>query len=309
MDRTLIAALAAAAAVAQLVPAHPFAAEARPEPAPFVVAAKGQAFTAKFASIFVMPGERVALTVTGGDGAPRVETAAGLVEAKGPRGWEWHAPLTPGLRTITFGDARDKDRLELHAFVMVPATEVRDGTLHGYRIGTYPERSKPDGFVQVTTENLRTKVSPHFELRQFLCKQPGGFPKYVVLQEALPLKLESVVEALDRAGHGVDTLEIMSGYRTPFYNAGLGNVRDSQHTLGSAADVFVDSRHRSHMDDLDGNGVVDRRDALWLFSVVDRMDRAPTARWKGGLGDYDSTAGHGPFVHIDVRGRLARWRG
>ena len=25
--------------------------------------------------------------------------------------------------------------------------------------------------------------------------------------------------------------------------------------------------------------------------------------------DYGSTAAHGPFVHVDVRGRLARWRG
>jgi hypothetical protein len=304
-----VAAIAAVAAITQLVPAIPLAAASRPADRSFAVAAKGLTFTAKVASLFVMPGERVTLTVTGGVGAPRVETAAGLLEARGARGWVWHAPLTPGLRTLTFGDGRDRDRLELHAFVMVPATEVHAGSLHGYQIGTYPERSRPEGFVQVTPENIRTKLSPHFELRQFLCKQSGGFPKYVVLQAALPLKLESVVEALDRSGHAVDTLEIMSGYRTPFYNQGLGNVRDSQHTLGGAADVFVDRQHHDRMDDLDGDGVVSRRDALWLFGLVDAMDRAPDARWKGGLGDYDSTAAHGPFVHIDVRGRLARWRG
>jgi hypothetical protein len=27
----------------------------------------------------------------------------------------------------------------------------------------------------------------------------------------------------------------------------------------------------------------------------------------GGLGKYPSTASHGPFVHVDVRGRKARW--
>jgi hypothetical protein len=301
MGRALIAAIAAAVAIAQL------GVEARP--APVAVVANGQAFTAAVATIFVMPGARVALSVTGGDGAPLIETAAGLLEARGPRAWDWHAPLTPGLRTLTIGDGRDRKRLTLQAFVLVPATEVHAGSLHGYRIGTYPERSQPEGFVQVTVDNLRTKLSPHFELRQFLCKQPGGFPKYVVLREALPLKLEAVLEALDRSGHAVDTLEIMSGYRTPFYNAEIGNVRDSQHTLGSAADVFVDRRHDARMDDLDGDGVVSRRDALWLFGLVDAMDRAPGARWKGGLGDYDSTAAHGPFVHIDVRGRLARWRG
>jgi hypothetical protein len=309
MGRTLIAAIAAAAAIVPFVAARPFAAAGTPDTAPFAVAAKGQTFTARVASVFVMPGERLSLAVTGGSGAPRVETAAGLLEPKGPRAWQWHAPLTPGLRTLTFGDAREKERLELHAFVMVPATEIRGGSLHGYRIGSYPERSAPEGYIQVTPENLRTKLSPHFELRQFLCKQPGGFPKYVVLQEALPLKLETVIDALDRAGRKVDTLEIMSGYRTPFYNAGLGNVGDSQHTLGSAADVFVDRQHDARMDDLDGDGRVSRRDALWLFGLVDRLDRGPAARLKGGLGDYDSTAAHGPFVHIDVRGRLARWRG
>ena len=130
-----------------------------------------------------------------------------------------------------------------------------------------------------------------------------------MLSEALILKLERVVEALDRAGHDVDTLQVMSGYRTPFYNERIGNVRDSQHTAGTAADVFVDEKRDGRMDDLNGDGIVTRDDAIWLFELVDRMDRLPDALFKGGLGDYGSTAAHGPFVHVDVRGRLARWRG
>ena len=302
MGRTLIA-VAAAAAIVQL------AAGAAPAKTPFAVEAKGHTFTAKVASVFVLPGERLAIDASGGEGPPVIEAKAGTVQARGARGWEWRAPLTPGVRTLTIGDAEDRTRIELQAFVMVPLSEVSHGSLNGYRIGTYPAKAQPRGFIQVTPENLRTKLSPHFELRQFLCKQPGGFPKYVVLQESLLLKLESVLDALDRSGHDADTLEIMSGYRTPFYNASIGNVRDSQHTLGTAADVFVDRQRDARMDDLDGDGVVNRRDALWLFGIVDAMDRAPAARWKGGLGDYDSNAAHGPFVHIDVRGRLARWRG
>jgi len=117
------------------------------------------------------------------------------------------------------------------------------------------------------------------------------------------------LEALDRAGHGVDTLTIMSGYRTPFYNEGIGNVRDSQHTAGTAADIFVDEKIDGRMDDLDRDGTVTRDDAIWLFRLIDGMDRMPAALFRGGLGDYGSTAAHGPFVHTDVRGRLARWRG
>jgi Peptidase M15 len=302
MVRTVIAA-AAAAAIVQL------AVGAAPARTRFAVEAKGHTFTARVASVFVLPGERVSIQASGGEGPPVIEAKAGTLQARGTRGWEWRAPLTPGVRTLTIGDAADRDRVELNAFVMVPSSEVSGGSLNGYRIGTYPAQAQPRGFIQVTPDNLRTKLSPHFELRQFLCKQPGGFPKYVVLQESLLLKLESVLETLDRSGRDADTLEIMSGYRTPFYNEGIGNVRDSQHTLGTAADVFVDRQHDARMDDLDGDGVVNRRDALWLFGIVDAMDRAPSARWRGGLGEYDSTAAHGPFVHIDVRGRLARWRG
>ena len=141
-------------------------------------------------------------------------------------------------------------------FVMVPFEDVRDGRLNGYRIGTYPAKTQPLGFVEVTADTMRTKLSPHFELRQFLCKQPGGFPKYVVLSEPLILKLERISRRSIDAGHDVDTLTVMSGYRTPFYNESIGNVRDSQHTAGTAADIFVDETSDGRMDDLDRDGVV-----------------------------------------------------
>jgi hypothetical protein len=279
------------------------------EKTPFAVTTQGLTFTEKVASLTVLPGADLDLEVVGDDGPYRIAAKEGRVSSRTPATWRWRAPTVPGVATLTVEDARQRKALELHVFVMVPFAEVRDGRLNGYRIGTYPARTQPLGFVEVTAENIRTKLSPHFELRQFLCKQPGGFPKYVVLSEALILKLERIIGALDRAGHGVDTLTIMSGYRTPFYNEGIGNVRDSQHTAGTAADIFVDEKIDGRMDDLDRDGVVTRDDAIWLFKLIDGMDRMPAALFRGGLGDYGSTAAHGPFVHTDVRGRLARWRG
>jgi hypothetical protein len=275
----------------------------------FAVTTKGLTFTEKVGSLTVLPGADLDLEVVGDDGPYRVEAKTGRVSTRTPATWRWRAPAAPGLATVTVADARQRKALELQVFVMVPFADVRDGQLNGYRIGTYPAKTQPLGFVEVTPENIRTKLSPHFELRQFLCKQPGGFPKYVVLSEALILKLERIVGALDRAGRDVDTLTIMSGYRTPFYNEGIGNVRDSQHTAGTAADIFVDEKIDGRMDDLDRDGVVTRDDAIWLFKLIDGMDRMPAALFRGGLGDYGSTTAHGPFVHTDVRGRLARWRG
>jgi hypothetical protein len=276
---------------------------------PFSVTTRGLTFTEKVASVTVLPGADLDLEVAGEDGPYRVDAGAGAVSRRRGAGWRWRAPEQPGLVELAVEDVRGRKVMDVNAFVLVPFDEVRDGRLNGYRIGTYPEKTRPAGFVEVTADTMLAKVSPHFALRQFLCKQPGGFPKYVVLSEALILKLEKIVDALDDAGHDVDTLTVMSGYRTPYYNEGIGNVRDSQHTAGTAADVFVDETSNGRMDDLDRNGVVTRGDAMWLFRLIDGMDRTPAALFKGGLGDYDSTAAHGPFVHVDVRGRLARWRG
>jgi len=276
---------------------------------PFAVRTRGLTFTEKVASLMVLPGATVDLEIEGGDGPYHVDTRDGSEQQRSASAWRWRAPDVPRLETLTVLDAHGGKALVLNVFVLAPFTEVRNGRLNGYQIGAYPARTQPAGFIEVTTDTIRTKLSPHFELRQFLCKQPGGFPKYVALSEALILKLEAIIEALDRAGHDVDTLTIMSGYRTPFYNEGLGNVHDSQHTAGTAADIFVDDKIDGRMDDLDRDGLVTRDDAIWLFKLVDRMDHMPAPLFPGGLGDYGATGAHGPFVHVDVRGRLARWRG
>jgi len=57
-------------------------------------------------------------------------------------------------------------------------------------------------------------VSQHFRLKQFLCKQSGGYPKYVVLNEELLQKLEHLLELTKRRGYHAATFYIMSGYRT-----------------------------------------------------------------------------------------------
>jgi hypothetical protein len=276
---------------------------------PFSVSTRGLAFTGGVGSVTVLPGADLDVEIAGDDGPYRVEAPTGTVSARRPATWRWRAPGLPGLFTLTVRDIRGRKVFDLNAFVLVPFAEIRDGRLNGYRIGTYPPKTRPLGFIEVTAENARTKLSPHFELRQFLCKQASGYPKYVVVSEPLVLKLERIIESLDRAGHDVDTLTVMSGYRTPFYNESIGNVRDSQHTAGTAADIFVDDRPDGRMDDLDRDGDVTRADAVWLFRLVDGLDRMPTTLFKGGLGDYGATAAHGPFVHVDVRGRLARWRG
>jgi hypothetical protein len=307
--------LAAAAAAAPAPTPAPARAKRAPlVQAPLSVRTNGEAFALPLMSAFVLPGEVMPLEIlTPPVGVGYAVTAKdGVLEKVSATRWKWRAPETAGVYAIEIDDRAREQKAEIKAFVMVPFTQVRHGRLNGYRIGDYPTpqgpaHAPPRGFVEVTSGNDETHVTPHFRLRQFLCKQESDFPKYVVLDDRLLLKLEKVLEAVKDAGHKVETLHVMSGYRTPFYNAAIDNVKYSQHQWGTAADVFIDIDDSGTMDDLDGNKQLDKDDARVLFDLVDGLDRRKEARFVGGLGAYGGTKAHGPFVHVDVRGRTARW--
>ena len=72
---------------------------------------------------------------------------------------------------------------------------------------------------------------------------------------------------------------INSGYRSPEHNAKVGGVANSQHVLGTAADIRPE----------------DLKDLPELQKICDEMNP------HGGVGFYDT------FCHVDVRGEKARW--
>ncbi|HZR21962.1 MAG TPA: DUF882 domain-containing protein [Vicinamibacterales bacterium] len=237
-------------------------------------------------SMFVLPGERVSLTV--GDDAI-----------------QWTAPSHPGIYPMKYvRPTPPYDEITLRAIVLVPFSEVKDGYLNGYRIGDYPPPLKgnpiytpPRGFVEVTKDNQDTKLSPHFELKQFICKEDTTktYPKYLIVQERLLLKLEAILGAVnDDLGVKMNTLHVMSAYRTPFYNHAIGDVKYSMHQFGSAADIYIDQIHDSKV----------------LYDHIETwLTTRPFANLQGGMGFYPATTAHPPFVHVDVRGTKARWRG
>jgi hypothetical protein len=289
--------------------------------ADFTIAYHGEVSSFRHAAVFVLPGAALTLQVTDGPaGEYWLKTKTGMVNVYAPRTWRWQAPAEPGLYDLRVEGARAKHAIDLHVFVMVPASAVRDGMLNGYRMGQYPASPlnghaiyrPPAGFVEVTKANEDTQVSPHFRLKQFVCKQgpPDQFPKYIVLHERLPLKLEAVLQLVNSLGFDADTLYVMSGYRTPFYNHAIGDVLYSMHQWGSAADVFVDTRKKGVMDDLTKDGRVDIQDSKSLYDAIERMLAQPGfERFQGGMGYYPPTSAHPPFVHVDVRGTKARWKG
>src|SRR5439155_7889517 len=122
-----------------------------------------------------------------------------------------------------------------------------------------------EGFIEVTPANMDTRVSEHFRLRDFLTHdQQDVWPKYLVLRPQLVDKLELVIARLQLDGARVDHLSVMSGFRTPQYNATGGETGGraelSRHMYGDAADVFVDNDGDGRMDDLKHDGRINYRD-------------------------------------------------
>jgi uncharacterized protein YcbK (DUF882 family) len=203
---------------------------------------------------------------------------------------------------------------------LLPFSSKRAGRIGAYRIGTWPHERRaasagsgelPDGFIEVTPDNVDTYVSEHFRLRDFLTHdQENVWPKYLVLDARLIDKLELVIEDLRAHGIPVRRMAVMSGFRTPQYNRqGVGRggrASDSRHQYGDAADVFVDNTGSGRMSDLNRDGRVDWRDARVIRDAVDRVE-AQHPELAGGVGLYRATRAHGPFAHVDARGERARW--
>ena len=223
----------------------------------------------------------------------------------------------PGVHSLGLS-APDGDSLVVVTLASLDA--IRGARLDAYRVGRWPTRglalrdpryAPPPGFIPVTPENESTPVSKRFRLRDFLTHdQTGVWPKVLVLRVELLDKLELIGDELERRGLP-GSLHIMSGFRTPQYNAqGVGakggRARESRHMHGDAADVIVDANGDGRMDDLDGDGRVTIRDARVLLAVADGIE-AEHPDLVGGLSAYPATSAHGPFVHVDARGVRARW--
>jgi Peptidase M15 len=229
--------------------------------------------------------------------------------------WAFTAPKQPGHYPVSVSNGKESE-LNLNLFVTVPVSNVSKETLNGYRIGPlpggywkHPELYRsPEGFIEVTEDLLDLQLSPHFTLRQFLCKQESDYPKYIVLKEPLLALLEALLGAVRERGYSATTFGIISGYRTPWYNRKIGNVPNSRHVYGDAMDFFVDVDDDGRMDDLNGDGRHNEGDVDLLATIAKEFMRAPgNEAFRGGVGRYNKNSRHGGFVHVDTRGYNARW--
>ena len=280
-------------------------------------------------SLFVLPGETVPFDLATYSGMPartlsrlEVEAESGLAVALEGGRFQVTAPEEPGIYGARFQEPATPKlprplpyRLQL--VVLRPAEEAANGLLNGYPVGIFPEPEtgaqwrfeQPRGFVEINEANRTVLLSDHVELGELDCKLDVPYPHYAVIQTSLLVKLEGLIDELKQKGLPGESVKIMSGFRTPDYNRTVGNETTwSRHLAGDAADIFVDRNGDGCMDDLNGDGRVNRRDARVLLGIVESMDESPEyGVLVGGASAYRANTSHGPFVHLDARGYPARW--
>lgn len=121
-------------------------------------------------------------------------------------------------------------------------------------------------------------MTKNFKLKEFECKDGSKMPLEVYENV---IKLANQLQFLrEYTGRPIT---INSAYRSPDHNAKVGGSKTSQHLLGKAADITIQSLKPAE-----------------VFMIIEELiDMGHMLQ--GGLGLYDT------FVHYDIRRTKARW--
>lgn len=243
----------------------------------------------------------------------RVGDSATTLPAKPLVGAQVQAPTSPGFYrlALVLGDKR-RNIEGLTVAVLVPFKEKEGAMLNGYRIGTYlaekisGKQDPPEGFLEVRESDVNIPISKHLKVGDFMNHDgQDTWPRYAAVSPLLLDKLELVIAELARWHGGTADevqldLDVRSGFRAPDHNRKIRRAaKDSQHQYGDAADVAIDAN---------GDGKYSAVDSRMVGLAVEIVElKHPDL--VGGLGIYTSGHTRTTYVHIDARGKRARWRG
>jgi len=268
---------------------------------------------------FAMPAERIAYPLDlHGDRAAlsydwvRVGDATSAGPTRLLQGDNVQAPATAGFYRLAIVRGDQRKIVEgLTLAVLVPFEEKNGAMLKGYRIGTYlgekiaGNQDPPDGFLEITERDVDLPISRHLRVGDFLSHDgQQTWPRYAAVSPKLLDKIELVVSEITR-WHGSEAkvnlvIDVKSGFRAPDYNRKVKRAaRDSQHQYGDAADIAMDAN---------GDGRYSAIDSRMVGLAVEIVE-LKHPHLVGGLGVYTSGHTRTTYVHIDARGKRARWRG
>jgi uncharacterized protein YcbK (DUF882 family) len=217
------------------------------------------------------------------------------------------APPRPGIYQLALVKGTERRVVEGVSLAVLVPFEYKLGasSLNGYRIGTYASErwggERPLGFLEVDAGAADLPVSEHLRLRDFLTRdEQTQWPRYAVLSPRILDKMELVLtEVYKLRGRQVKVdIDVHSGFRTPMHNARVeGAAVNSRHQYGDAVDIAIDA---------DGDGRLTSFDGRIVGAIVEFIEKKNPGL-VGGLGLYVGPTHASPYVHIDARGRRARW--
>ena len=125
------------------------------------------------------------------------------------------------------------------------------------------------------------KLTNNFSKSEFDCKSGEEMPLEVLENvKLLAIQLQKIREYVGKP------IRINSAYRSEAHNEAIGGVKTSQHILGKAADITIDTFTPDE-----------------VVSIIENMltNEMLGGFYIGGLGSYNT------FTHIDIRDKKARW--
>ncbi len=261
-------------------------------------------------AFIILPGDTVSFSISA-PAAWTVDTGTFLSGTEHTAAVRWIAPRSHGIYTLTLQDS--SGTTDYAVMIPIETSRWRTTSMNSFQIGSYGDGNQRDNlpthFFEITSSTYSIPVSTHLKIGDFLCHIDGNYPQYLALDMELVDKLEVLASAIRQMYPGITKITCISGFRTPLYNAQIGNTTtESLHLYGMAADIWIECMSfNGLMDDFDRNKRVDYADGDYLIDIIQELEDAGLVS-VGGASSYRWNRLHGPYIHIDVRGYTASWQ-
>lgn len=162
----------------------------------------------------------------------------------------------------------------------------------------YKSMLQGEKYFKVQRHDLNKYLVGDFRLKEFMpkdkyyqkCVKDDDFV-YWLMDERLLQALLDLQQELEAGGYDKCGFTINNAHRHPRENERIGGAKMSRHMKGQAIDLSIG--------DINGDGRYSKKDKDIVLKICDEK----VIGNKGGIGRYPGTR----TVHIDVRGKRARW--
>jgi hypothetical protein len=187
---------------------------------------------------------------------------------------------------------------------------------HPHRSGNAKVRNNPDSYqpppwwLRITPMNRAFEVVPGLTAGDLVVpSEDTGLPHTDLVPVCYPMwrATDTLRHALAAKGIPGNALKIISVFRAPSYNRGVGSNAFGRHIYGDAFDFYIDIEGTGKASDMNRDGRLDRFDAYAVVALIEDLQddgKIPM----GGIGVYNTVAGdHEVTMHLDMRGHRATW--